>query len=169
MNRTMLYFGSFNPVHFGHIAIAEYVVDQGLADTVVLVVSPQNPFKKADGLAPELERFEGVERAVAASKFPDKILASAIEFTLPRPSYTIDTLQFLEEQCPETKFSILMGGDNAENLEQWKEIDKILAKYPIFVYPRPGNDPAKFPAEAIVLHGAPLLNISSTQIRNGGN
>ncbi len=134
--RVMLYFGSFNPVHRAHVAIAEYVVEQGFADEVVLVVSPHNPFKEAADLAPEMERFEGVERAVAASRFPDRIKASAVEFLLPRPSYTIDTLRFLEAECPGVEFSILVGGDNAAELGEWKESEAILARYPIFVYPR---------------------------------
>ncbi len=163
--RIMLYFGSFNPVHRGHIAIAEYVLDRGLADMVVMVVSPQNPFKQAEGLAPEAERLEGVERAAASSRYPCTIQPSAVEMTLPRPSYTIDTLRFLGEKFPDTRFSILVGGDNAEGMTGWREADKIIGRYPIFVYPRPGDDPAKFPAGATVLDDAPQMNISSTEIR----
>ena len=93
MKRVMLYFGSFNPVHKGHIALAEYVVEQGLCDEAVLVVSPQSPYKRAAELAPEMDRFEMAERACAASRLPERIKPSVVEFLLPTPSYTIDTLR----------------------------------------------------------------------------
>lgn len=165
MKRVTLYFGSFNPVHRAHVAIAEYVVDQRLTDEVAMVVSPQNPFKSTDGLAPEMERFEGVERAAASSKYPLQIKASAVEFLLPRPSYTIDTLRFIESECPSMELSLLVGGDNAEDLRSWKEADTILGHYPIYVYPRPGQSARDFPAEVTVLKGAPQMDISSTLIR----
>lgn len=97
MKRVMLYFGSFNPVHKGHIALAEYVVGQGLCDEAVLVVSPQSPYKQAAELAPEMDRFEMAEIACAASAYPDRIKPSVVEFLLPKPSYTIDTLRYLKE------------------------------------------------------------------------
>lgn len=161
----MLYFGSFNPVHNAHISIAEYAVEQGLADMVVLVVSPQNPFKRCEELAPEFNRFEMAEMAAATSGYPDRIQASAVEMTLPAPSYTIDTLRFLGSECPETEFSILLGGDNAENLGLWKESGAIIDNYKIYVYPRSGEDISKFPDCVTVLCGAPLFDISSTEIR----
>lgn len=161
----MLYFGSFNPVHNAHISIAEYAIEQGLADMVVLVVSPQNPFKKCEDLAPEFNRFEMAEMAAASSRYPDRIQASAVEMTLPTPSYTIDTLRFLGGEFPETEFSILMGGDNAENLERWKESGAIIDGYKIYVYPREGEDVSKFPDCVAVLWDAPLFNVSSTDIR----
>ncbi len=161
----MLYFGSFNPVHNAHIAIAEYVIERVLADMVVLVVSPQNPFKDAEGLAPEFCRFEMAETAAAASKFPDRIQASAVEMTLPKPSYTINTLRFLAEEFPETRFSILIGGDNAENLPKWREADAILAGYDIYVYPRPGEKTETAGGRMTVLEDAPLFDTSSTEIR----
>ncbi len=160
----MLYFGSFNPVHRAHIAIAEYVVAQGVTDEVVLVVSPQSPFKDSDDLAPEIERFEGVERAVAASRYPSQIKASAVEFLLPRPSYTIDTLRFIERECPDAELSLLVGEDNVADLPKWKEASAILGHYPIFVYPR-GDGAGVFPEWATVLRDAPRMEISSTQIR----
>ncbi|MDR2890176.1 MAG: nicotinate-nicotinamide nucleotide adenylyltransferase [Alistipes sp.] len=176
----MLYFGSFNPVHRGHIAIAEHVIERDIADMVVMVVSPQNPFKQTGSLAPELERFEGAEAAAAASKYPSQIQASAVEMALPKPSYTINTLRFLTERFPEKQFSILMGEDNAAGLTGWREADKIIGHYPIYVYPRsggaaPGRDvgdgsheggePAKFPAGVTVLDNAPLFDVSSTAVR----
>ncbi len=163
--RVMLYFGSFNPVHRGHVAIAEYAIDRGLADMVVMVVSPQNPFKTPDELAPELERFEMAQRAAASSRHPWVIQASAVEMTLPRPSYTVDTLRHLAGIMPDRQFSILMGGDNAAGMTRWREADEILGRYTIYVYPRPGDDRAKFPAGVTVLDDAPQMDISSTQIR----
>ena len=107
----MLYFGSFNPIHKGHIALAEYAIEKGLCDEVVLVVSPQNPLKPA-GQAPELDRFSMAETACAASKYPDKIKPSVIEFMLDKPSYTIHTLRHLTENYgTQMRFSILMGDD----------------------------------------------------------
>jgi guanylate kinase len=164
-HRVMLYFGSFNPVHRGHVAIAEYVIDRGLADMVVMVVSPQNPFKEAAGLAPEMERFEMAQKAAAGSRHPWLIQASAVEITLPRPSYTIDTLRFLETRFPGTHFSILMGEDNARELPAWREAGAILGHYPIFVYPRHDGGGARLPDGVTLLRDAPLLDISSTGIR----
>ena len=93
MQRVMLYFGSFNPIHNGHIRLAEYVLEQGLCDMVTLIISPQSPYKSLLELAPELNRFEMAETACQASKYPDKIRPSVVEFLLPKPSYTIDTLR----------------------------------------------------------------------------
>lgn len=163
--RTMLYFGSFNPVHNGHIALAEYVVGKGLCDDVVLVVSPQSPYKRAFDLAPEMDRFEMAERACAASRCPDRIKASAVEFLLPRPSYTIDTLRFLEEQAGERmSFAILMGADQLAGLGGWKEAEEVL-RYPLYVYPRREADTAELPEGATLLAEAPLFDISATEIR----
>ncbi len=169
----MLYFGSFNPVHNAHMAIAEYVVGCGLADMVVLVVSPQNPFKEPEGLAPEFCRYEMAETAAAASAYPGRIQVSAVEMMLPKPSYTIDTLRFLAEEFPGARFSILMGGDNVENLGRWKEANEILAGYDIYVYPRPGEKTVTVGGRMTVLEDAPLFDVSSTEIRaavaRGGN
>ena len=165
MQRMMLYFGSFNPVHRGHIALAEYVVEQGLCDQVVLMVSPQSPYKNPAGLAPELQRFEMAELACAASRYPDQIKTSSVEFFLPRPSYTIDTLRFLEEKCGEDMcFSILMGADQIARLEGWKEWESLL-RYPIYVYPRRGKKVEKHLEHITLLEDAPLWEISATDIR----
>ena len=119
MKNILLYFGSFNPVHKGHIALAEYAAERGLCDEVVLVVSPQNPLKPSDALAPELDRFEMAEIACAASKYPDRIKPSAVEFLLEKPSYTVRTLRYLREtHGHDMQFSILMGADNAERLDR---------------------------------------------------
>ncbi len=164
--RMMLYFGSFNPVHKGHIALAERVVEQDLCDEVALVVSPQNPYKDLSMLAPELERYEMAEIACKASAYPDRIRPSVIEFLLPRPSYTIDTLQYLSEHHGnEMTFSILMGSDQLERLDGWKSYEKILA-YPVYVYPRKGYlVPAEYANHITLLKDAPLLDVSSTEIR----
>ena len=140
MKRVMLYFGSFNPIHKGHIALAEYAVEKGLCDELVLVVSPQSPYKQAEELAPEMDRFEMAEAACAASRYPDRIKPSVVEFLLPKPSYTIDTLRYL-----------------AEN-------DRIL-EYPVYVYPRRGERVDRFPGRITVLEDAPLQDFSATQIR----
>lgn len=165
MKRVMLYFGSFNPVHNGHIALAEYVVSKVLCDELVLIVSPQSPFKPIGELAPELDRFEMAEMACAASQFPTRIKPSVVEFLLPTPSYTINTLRYLEENNGgDMEFSILLGADQIERLDEWKEYEEIL-KYPIYVYPRPGVKVTKFTDRITLLNDAPLLDFSSTTIR----
>lgn len=165
MKRMMLYFGSFNPIHKGHVALAEYVVDRDLCDEVALVVSPQSPYKEAGMLAPEMERFEMAEIACKASKHPDRIRPSVVEFLLPKPSYTIDTLRYLTENFGrEMRFSILMGADQIERLDGWKEYERIL-EYPIYVYPRRGERTDRFDGRFTLLDDAPLLEFSSTEIR----
>ena len=166
MKRMMLYFGSFNPIHRGHVALAEYAVEQGLCDELALVVSPQNPLKEADAQAPELDRFEMAEIACAHSKYPDRIKPSVVEFLLPRPSYTVDTLRYLSENHGrEMSFSILMGSDLVGQLDRWKEYETILDNYPLFVYPRRGAEVGRFRDRVTLLEGAPLQDYSSTDVR----
>lgn len=166
MKRMMLYFGSFNPIHNGHIALAEWVVEQDLCDELALIISPQNPLKESSLLAPDLARLEMAEVACAASRYPDKIKPSAIEFLLPRPSYTIDTLRYLSENFGnEMTFSVLMGGDLVEQLDQWKEYEQLLAEYKIYVYPRTGYSIEKFSKQITYLAEAPTFDYSSTQVR----
>lgn len=161
----MLYFGSFNPIHNGHIRLAEYVIEQGLCDMVTLIISPQSPYKSLSELAPELNRYEMAETACAASKYPERIRPSVVEFLLPKPSYTIDTLRYLEEQMKgQMSFSILMGGDQLAGLDGWKEAEAI-RRYPIFVYPRQGQQTEALSEGMTLLEGAPLLDISATAIR----
>ena len=165
MKRMLLYFGSFNPVHKGHIALAEYAMEHGLADETALVISPQSPYKNDADLAPETDRFEMAEIACKASKYPGRIKPSVVEFLLPRPSYTIDTLRYLEELCGrEMEFSILMGGDQIAALDGWKEYEKIL-EYPIYVYPRRGERVERFLDRITLLEEAPLQDFSSTEVR----
>lgn len=166
--RVLLYFGSFNPVHRGHIALAEYAISDGFADQVVLIVSPQNPHKEQSDLAAEFSRYEMCQAACAASLYPEQIQVSAVEFTLPRPSYTIDTLNFLTENFGEQmEFSILMGADNIENFHRWKSYEQIIDNYPIFVYPRTGYylSRSQFADRVVFLENAPLFDISATEIR----
>lgn len=174
MKRVLLYFGSFNPVHRGHIALAEYAVESNIADEVILIVSPQNPHKQSDELAAEFSRYEMCQAACQASKYPEKILVSAVEFTLPRPSYTIDTLKFLSENFGDKMaFSLLMGADNVERFDRWKSYEQIVESYPIFVYPRRGYAVEKFADRVTVLADSPLFDYSATDVRTaiaeGGN
>lgn len=165
MKRMMLYFGSFNPIHNGHTALAEYVLGQDLCDEVALVVSPQSPFKQSGELAEEFSRFEMAEIACAASEYPEKIRPSVVETLLPKPSYTIDTLRYLTENFGgEMSFWILMGADQLERLDQWKEYEKVL-EYPIYIYPRKGETSHKFADRVTFLADAPLQEFSSTEIR----
>ncbi|WP_308502283.1 nicotinate (nicotinamide) nucleotide adenylyltransferase [uncultured Alistipes sp.] len=166
MKREMLYFGSFNPIHKGHIALAEYALDKGLCDEVALIVSPQSPYKQQEELAPELDRFEMAEIACAASKYPDRIKPSVVEMLLPKPSYTIDTLRYLQQNFgSEMKFSILMGGDQIARLDGWKEYEKLL-EYPIYVYPRQGGQTTGYEGRVTLLDDAPLQEFASTDIRD---
>lgn len=166
MERVLLYFGSFNPVHRGHIALAEYAVEHSIADRVILIVSPQNPHKHSDELAAEFSRYEMCQVACQTSKYPEKIDVSAVEFTLPRPSYTIDTLTFLSDNFGDKmSFSILMGADNIERFDLWKNYEQILERYPIFVYPRGGYGMGKFADKVTCLEDAPLFDFSATDVR----
>lgn len=163
----MLYFGSFNPIHKGHVALAEYVIEKGLCDEAVLVVSPQNPLKSAELQAPELDRFSMAEAACAASKYPDRIKSSVIEFLLDKPSYTIHTLRHLQENYGrEMSFSLLMGDDLLPQLPEWKEYREIVEHYPIYVYPRCGKAPLPdLGGRITLLDQAPLCPYSSSEIR----
>ncbi|MBP3482333.1 MAG: nicotinate (nicotinamide) nucleotide adenylyltransferase [Alistipes sp.] len=167
MKRVFLYFGSFNPIHKGHISLAEYVVEQKLCDSVVLIVSPQNPHKDSSGLLPELTRFEMAEIACNASEYPNAIQASAIEFLLERPSYTINTLRYLKENNGhEMSFAVLMGADILRDFHLWREYEEILADYPIYVYPRKGYAADKYTDKINYLADAPVFDYSSTDIRS---
>lgn len=159
-----LYFGSFNPIHHGHLLIASYVLNHTELQQVWFVVSPQNPLKPAASLLNEYHRLYLVQLAVEGEK---NLKASDIEFRLPKPSYTIDTLTYLQEKYPNHEFSIIMGSDSFQNLSKWKNSEWLLQHYPIYIYTRPGyeNLPAYPSAKAIHRLNAPLLPISSTDIR----
>lgn len=163
--RTGLYFGSFNPVHNGHLIIAQHIVNETDLAEVWFVVSPQNPFKNPAGLLHESHRYFLVQTAIEGA---DKLRASNIEFFLPKPSYTIDTLQYLAEKYPTREFAIIMGSDGFQNIQKWKNWEQIVGHYPIYIYKRPGFEvdvAAYAPAPLQVLE-APLLDISSTHIRS---
>ncbi len=161
--RTALYFGSFNPVHNGHIAIARFVKDSGLCDQVWFVISPQNPLKATEELADESHRLAMLELAVGEYK---DLKISTIEFSMPRPSYTIDTLDRLKQDFSEYEFSIIMGMDNLALLSQWKNSERIVDENRILVYPRLGfSMPETVHPNIHVMHEAPLFDVSSTQIR----
>lgn len=158
-----LFFGSFNPIHVGHLIIAEHIACSTDLDQVWFVVSPQNPFKEKKNLLNEYDRLHLVNLAIEDN---DKLKASDIEFKMPKPSYTIDTLTYLKEKHPNDSFSLIMGSDNLENLHKWKNADILLKEYPFFVYNRPGHTDTKNAENAMVTFlDAPQLKISSTFIR----
>jgi len=160
--RVGLFFGSFNPIHVGHLMLAQYMVNFADVDEVWLVVSPQNPFKQDVELADTQHRLNMARLAVGDN---EKIKISEVELSLPKPSYTIDTLRALEKEYPEIEFSIIMGADNLMSLNRWKEVETLLSRYRIIVYPRPGYE-AKEPEGAhIEIVDAPQVDISSTQLR----
>jgi len=158
-----LFFGSFNPVHVGHMIIANYVLENSPLEKIWMVVSPHNPHKKRKSLAKDHDRLHLVRLAINDNP---NISASDIEFALPRPSYTIDTLTYLEEKYPKHRFSLIMGADNLKSLPRWKNYEKILENHQIYVYNRPGYDEFELKDHKQVLFlDAPLLNISSSYIR----
>lgn len=162
--RVGLFFGSFNPVHTGHMVIANYMVTQTELDEVWLVVSPQNPFKKSNSLADQYSRLFLVKLAIGDTP---GLRASDAEFKLPKPSYTIDTLTHLREQYPENDFSLIMGGDNLPSLPKWKNSEILLRDYAIYVYQRPGVELGEL-ADHPNVHPqqAPLMQLSATYVRN---
>ncbi|MHB1922222.1 MAG: nicotinate (nicotinamide) nucleotide adenylyltransferase, partial [Chitinophagaceae bacterium] len=157
-----LYFGSFNPIHIGHLIIANYLAYNTDLDKVWLVVSPQNPLKPTSALLNEYDRLHLVELAIQDEP---RLRASNIEFSLPKPSYTIDTLTYLSEKYPMQQFGVIMGSDSFENLPKWKNYQQILEHYPLYLYQRPGHEIKYNPGENITRIDAPFLDISSTRLR----
>ncbi|MGN6533490.1 MAG: nicotinate (nicotinamide) nucleotide adenylyltransferase [Ginsengibacter sp.] len=158
-----LYFGSFNPVHNGHLIIANYIANYTALDRIWFVVSPQNPFKEKGSLINEHHRKHLIDLAIEGEK---KLRTSNIEFKLPIPSYTIDTLTYLKDKHPEDEFSIIMGSDSFQNIKKWKNSEVLLKNYSIIIYKRPDFPvDLKMLNEKMQLLDAPLLDISSTQIR----
>lgn len=163
----MLLFGSFNPVHRGHTALAEYAIERGLCDEVAMIVSPQNPFKQNMALASEMDRYSMVELACKATRYPERIHASVVEFLLEKPSYTINTLRYLEENNGhQMRFSILMGSDLINTLPEWREAEAIIAGYDIYVYPRPDEELRYSTQRTTFLADAPQCDFSSTEVRH---
>lgn len=158
-----LFFGSFNPVHNGHLIIANYVCETTDLQKVWLVVSPQNPLKAKETLLREYDRLHLINLAIEDNK---NLKASSIEFKLPKPSYTIDTLTHLKEKYPQQEFSLIMGSDNLETIHKWKNYELILQNYPIIVYNRRGATKNPYPKNTnIQFLDFPFLDISATFIR----
>ena len=156
------YFGSFNPVHTGHCIIANYLANNTDLQQVWLVVSPQNPFKPAAGLLNEYHRLHLVQTAIEGI---GALKVSNIEFHLPKPSYTIDTLTYLKEKFPQHEFAVILGSDGLLNLHKWKNAEVLMADFDFYVYPRPGFPvPAALSARFHTVD-APMLDISATAIR----
>ena len=162
MMQIGLYFGSFNPVHHGHLIIASYMAHNTSLDQVWFIVSPQNPFKTAHTLLNEYQRLHLVRLAIEGEP---ALRASDIEFYLPRPSYTIDTLAYLEEKYPDYRFSIILGSDSFQNLHKWKNATLLMERYPFFVYRRPGFEISLSQPAHITIAEAPMLQISASEIR----
>ena len=157
-----LFFGSFNPIHTGHLIIANHILNETKLDKIWFVVSPVNPFKINSDLLDETARLFLVNTAIQND---ERIAASDVEFQLPRPSFTINTLLFLKDAHPDHEFSIIMGSDNFRDLDKWKDYEDIISNFKILIYSRTGFEVKnKFNAGAHVLN-APILDISSTEIR----
>ncbi|MCL2435500.1 MAG: nicotinate (nicotinamide) nucleotide adenylyltransferase [Lentimicrobiaceae bacterium] len=159
-----LYFGSFNPIHNGHLAIADFLMQQALFDQIWLVVSPNNPLKDKNDLASEDDRLNMVKLAIQDIPY---LHAHDIEFSLPSPSYTIETLKELEKQYPNDEFSLILGADNIENFHKWKHYEEILKRYTLYVYPRSGVAFEKNMEHPHVVYlEAQLLPVSATEVRD---
>ncbi len=159
-----LLFGSFNPIHVGHLILANYMAENTDLERVWFVVSPQNPLKKSASLLHHQDRYDLVYLAIGDNY---KLQPCNIEFTLPVPSYTVDTLTYLHEKYPEHDFSLILGQDNLATFHKWKNYEQILEYYSLYIYPRSGC--ASTPLEQhpkVKLTKAPLLDISATFIRN---
>lgn len=161
-----LYFGSFNPIHVGHLAIANHMVEFSDLDEVWFVITPHNPHKKKKTLLDDIHRLAMVR--IAVEEYP-KLQASTIEFDLPQPNYTVNTLAHLEEKYPEQHFCLIMGEDNLKSLHKWKNYEVLLERYQIYVYPRIGEavklHPSISSSTSITKVAAPIMEISSTFIR----
>ena len=159
-----LFFGSFNPIHIGHLIIANTMVNQADIDQVWFIISPHNPFKSSKSLLHEFDRMDMVERAIEDNF---SLRASDVEFKMPRPSYTVDTLAYLSSKHPNHQFRLIIGEDNLRSFHKWKNHEAILEYYGLDVYPRPNAEPN----EEIKNHPnvrmvqAPLLDISATYVR----
>jgi nicotinate-nucleotide adenylyltransferase len=157
-----LYFGSFNPIHVGHLIIASHILNETNLQKIWFVVSPQNPFKTSSSLLNEYDRFHLIQKAIGDN---DRLRAVDIEFSLPKPSYTAYTLAYLKEKYPTHSFKIIMGSDSFQNLERWKNTEFIINNYPIIIYKRAGFEIDNRLNAQIEILEAPLLQISATHIR----
>ena len=157
-----LYFGSFNPIHNGHLIIANHILNETALTKIWFVVSPQNPFKESTNLLNSYDRLHLVNKAIEND---NRMKASDIEFQLPKPSYTATTLAYLKEKHPKEEFSIIIGSDSFQNLGKWKNYENIVQNYPLIIYKRPGFDINNNLGAQIQIMKAPLLEISATYIR----
>lgn len=173
--RIGLYFGTYNPIHVGHLIIANHMVDYTELDQVWLIVSPQNPLKSKASLLEDYHRLALVRVAVENNT---KLSASNIEFDLPKPSYTVDTLSYIQEKHPEHSFSLIMGEDNLRSLHKWKNYEEILNNHSIYVYPRALTEQERLEQDSsfsdsqfrghknITKCDAPVMKLSASFIRN---
>lgn len=158
-----LFFGSFNPIHIGHLIIANTMATSTDLEQIWFVVSPQNPFKKNNSLLHEFDRYDLVERAISDNSL---LKATDVEFHMPKPSYTIDTLVRIQEKFPQHEFKLIMGEDNLAQFPNWKNHEKILEYVGLYVYPRPGSQTHRFKDHpAVKFVEAPLLDVSATYLR----
>jgi nicotinate-nucleotide adenylyltransferase len=157
-----LYFGSFNPIHIGHLIIANHIINNAEVDEVWFVVSPQNPLKESISLLNEQHRYSMVKIAIEDEK---KLKVSNVEFSMPKPSYTIDTLIYLSEKFKQHQFTLIIGSDSFLNIKKWKNYKQIILNYNILIYPRLSFPVTEELAPNIKIITAPLIEISSTQIR----
>ena len=167
MKRVGLFFGSFNPIHIGHLIIANHLVEHSNLDEVWFVITPQSPFKQKKSMLDNHQRYE---LAYLATESYDKLSVSTIEFGLSQPNYTIDTLTHISEKFEGIQFAILMGEDNLKSFHKWKNYEAILSDYHIYTYPRisEGKIPKAFENHPKITHvNAPVIEISSTMIRKG--
>lgn len=163
MKKIGLFFGSFNPVHVGHLIIADYMATHTDLDKVWMVVSPHNPLKQRSTLAKDYDRLHLVRLGIGDNP---QIIASDVEFNLPKPSYTVDTLAFLKDKYPQYQFVLIMGGDNIGTLHKWKNYEVLLRDFSIYVYNRPDYAPGSLGDHpSVKLFDAPLMELSSTYIR----
>ena len=158
-----LYFGSFNPIHTGHLIVANHIIEHTEIDKIWFVVSPHNPLKDAHSLLNEYDRLHLVNLAIEDNP---KFRASNVEFHLPKPSYTIDTLTYLSEKFPLEQFTVIMGSDSFQNIHRWKNFERLVSRYAFIIYRRPGFEIKEQHGANITLVNAPLLDISATYIRN---
>lgn len=171
MKKIGLFFGSFNPIHIGHLILANYILEHSDMQELWFVVSPQNPFKEKKSLLNDHNRLDMVQLAI--KNYP-KMRASNVEFSLPTPSYTIDTLTYLQEKHPDYSFSLIMGEDNLKSLHKWKNYELLLKNHQIIVYPRILGEDISTPLNVTELKNhenihqidAPIIELSATEIRD---
>ncbi len=165
MTKVALYFGSFNPIHNAHIALSEYILQHTEVEELWFVVTPQNPLKEAHTLLADKHRVKMVEIAIGGNK---RFRVCDVELSLPKPNYTVNTLSHLSQTYADCQFSLIIGADNMLIFDRWRDYDKILKHHNVYVYPREGCDVnvlSPFYNQMTYLHYAPLINISSTAIR----